>query len=105
MILKIKELRKKRHLSQKDLAEMAGISVSYLSEIESGKKSPNMRRIAQLAQAIGVRPLDLLTTDQFSEELKNHIVALGLLTEDQQNQIFQHAEALAFQKSVLSKDQ
>jgi transcriptional regulator with XRE-family HTH domain len=37
---RIKQLRKERHLSQREFAERIGISQNYLSQIEKGKFAP-----------------------------------------------------------------
>lgn len=52
--LKVKQLRQEKNLSLNDLAEKSSLSVSYLNEIEKGKKYPKAEKIAQLAEALGV---------------------------------------------------
>lgn len=52
--LKIKQLRQEKGLSLNDLAEECSLSVSYLNEIEKGKKYPKAEKIAKLAEALGV---------------------------------------------------
>ncbi len=52
--IKIKSFRIERELSLKDLSKKAGIAVSYLSEIESGKKYPKPEKMISLARALGV---------------------------------------------------
>ncbi len=55
--LKARRLAKK--LSQEDLAEKAGISVSYVSMLERGQRSPPLDTLESLAKALGVRAADL----------------------------------------------
>lgn len=50
--LKIKKLRSRHDLSLKDLANKSGLSVSYLNEIEKGKKYPKVEKLAELAGAL-----------------------------------------------------
>ena len=38
--LKLRELRTERHLTPAELARLCDVSVSYLNEIEKGKKYP-----------------------------------------------------------------
>lgn len=45
-----------------DIAERAGISPQYLSEIERGRKEPSSEMIAAVIGALGVDLADLLTT-------------------------------------------
>lgn len=56
----IKSLRLKRKMSQDALATKAGISTSYVSEIERGNRSPPLDTIEKLAMALGVPPQRLL---------------------------------------------
>jgi DNA-binding XRE family transcriptional regulator len=51
--------RKKRGLSQATLAKRAGITQSYLSEIEIGRKSGDVQTLRKLADALKT-PLDNL---------------------------------------------
>ena len=50
----VKILRKHHGLTQKDLAERAGISRPYLTEIETGKKDGSIRAMKSLAEVLGV---------------------------------------------------
>jgi len=50
----IKVLRTIRGIDRKDLADRAGLSYSYLAEIENGKKSPSASAQKALADALGV---------------------------------------------------
>ena len=52
--LKIKQLRQERQFSLNELAEKSQLSVSYLNEIEKGKKYPTVEKIVQLAKALDV---------------------------------------------------
>lgn len=49
----IAELRKAKNMTQKELAEKAGISSHYLSRIEMGKR-PGIKAAAMIANALGV---------------------------------------------------
>lgn len=59
--LKVKELRQERQLTYQQLNRLSGLSVSYLSEIESGKKYPKGDKIAVLADALGVQYDELVS--------------------------------------------
>lgn len=50
--LKIKKLRMDQDLSLKNLSEMSGLSISYLNEIEKGKKYPSIEKLSGLASAL-----------------------------------------------------
>lgn len=52
---KIKELREKKGLSLKDLADLTGFSTALLSQMENHLVSPSLGTIIKLASALGVR--------------------------------------------------
>ena len=60
---RIRFLRSAHHLTQEKLAELAGISVDFLSLIERGKNSPSFENLADLADALGVSVAQLFTFD------------------------------------------
>ena len=51
---RLRQLRLKRKLSQEDLAYRVGMDVSYLSEVENGRKEPCLRKIKELAQGLDI---------------------------------------------------
>jgi len=56
----VRRLRAKKKLSQKALADKVGISVSYVSMLERGQRSPPLETIEKMAKALGVPPASLL---------------------------------------------
>jgi DNA-binding XRE family transcriptional regulator len=66
--------RKKRGMSQDTLAKRAGITQSYLSEIEIGRKSGDVRTLRKLADALKVS-LDHLVPEKPIKEVTQR--ALG----------------------------
>ena len=65
--IKLKLLRESRHLTLAELAHKAGLSTSYLAEIEGGKKYPKPERILHLAQALEC-PYDELTSTKLGAD-------------------------------------
>lgn len=55
----LRELRQEKGLSQEELADKAGLHRTYISQIERGLKSPSLRSLQQIAEALGV-PLSTL---------------------------------------------
>ncbi len=51
---RLRSVRKKRGISQSQLADLIGLSTSYVSEFETGRKTPNIRTIGKLAVALEV---------------------------------------------------
>ena len=52
--LKIKEIRQEKGITYQELKEKTGLSISYLSEIENGKKYPKGDNIMLLSTALEV---------------------------------------------------
>ena len=55
----IKVVRTEQGVEMRELAERAGISYSYLAEIENGNKTPTSDVLLAIAQALGLRPSGL----------------------------------------------
>ncbi len=54
------QARWRKDLSQRDVADKAGISISYVSMLERAQRSPPLDMVETLAKALGVTPLSLL---------------------------------------------
>ncbi len=65
-------MRTERALSYAELAEQTGMSLSYLNEIEKGKKFPKEDKIELLARALQVTVPELTSAD-----LKNNLAPVG----------------------------
>jgi mannose-6-phosphate isomerase-like protein (cupin superfamily)/DNA-binding XRE family transcriptional regulator len=48
------DLRKKRQMSMRELAEQSGASTSFISQVETGKTNPTVAKLQNLATALGV---------------------------------------------------
>ena len=57
---RIKELRKRRRLSQEDLADRAATSAKYLSRVEVGRQSPTLDLLLRLADGLDIEPYEML---------------------------------------------
>ncbi len=58
------ELREERRTAERtlaDVAEQAGVSTQYLSEVERGLKEPSSEVLGAVAGALGLRLVDLTT--------------------------------------------
>jgi transcriptional regulator with XRE-family HTH domain len=56
------ELREERHRQERtlaDVAEQAGVSTQYLSEVERGRKEPSSEILGAVSGALGLRLVDL----------------------------------------------
>jgi hypothetical protein len=72
--VKLKQLRQDKGFSLKELAEKTDLSISYLSEIEKGKKYPKPEKIIQIAQALDVSFDELVSIKV--DEARNPLTAI-----------------------------
>ncbi len=75
---KIKEYRKKKNLTQAQLAELVNVDDKHISCIESGKNFPSPDLIERLATYLDVEPKDLFEFYylQDIEDLKSDIIKM-----------------------------
>jgi transcriptional regulator with XRE-family HTH domain len=59
---RVRELRKKRGLSQEGLALESDLDRSYVGGVERGERNISLENIEKLAKALGVHPSELLRT-------------------------------------------
>lgn len=50
----IKKRRKTLNISQRDLAEMAGIGLATIKDIERGKGNPSMGTVSRIMEVLGM---------------------------------------------------
>lgn len=58
---RVRHFREKKGFSQNHLAELAGISSTYIYQIESGKKCPTVEYIDFICTALGVSLSDFFS--------------------------------------------
>lgn len=61
--LKVRQLRQEKGLSFASLSELTGLSISYLNEIEKGKKFPKEDKLNKLAQELNTTPNQLISSE------------------------------------------
>jgi transcriptional regulator with XRE-family HTH domain len=57
--MNLRELRHERMITQREVAERAGITVTTLSRIENGKVIPTFKTIRNLAEVFGISPQEM----------------------------------------------
>lgn len=58
--MRIKEARKKKGLTQEQLVEKMGVSIAYLSKVETGKIHINLERLSQICAILGITEGEIL---------------------------------------------
>jgi transcriptional regulator with XRE-family HTH domain len=56
----LRKERRARNLSQRELADEAGLSFKHVGEIERGRRFPRLGTIADLERALGLSPEELI---------------------------------------------
>lgn len=56
-------LRREQGLTQEDVEARSGFSQQYLSGLERGKRNPSIVTLYEIAQALGVSHVELVTPD------------------------------------------
>jgi transcriptional regulator with XRE-family HTH domain len=57
---RLKELRRERVLSLRELEERSGVSYNTIWRIEDGRQGAHPRTVRKLADALGVQPSELI---------------------------------------------
>lgn len=56
----VRDWRKRRCLSQEELALEAGMKRSYVSDVERGTRNPSVKALERLARALQIDPVELV---------------------------------------------
>jgi len=64
---RIKDLREKAEMSQKDLAYTADLDRSYIASIENGQRNVSIVNIEKIAVALGVSLKNFFYDDKFDD--------------------------------------
>jgi len=62
----IKSDRERKGLTQKQYGEQIGISDSYLSNIESGRKQPTIETLDKILSVIGLGSVEVLVNEKIN---------------------------------------
>jgi len=90
--LNIRALRKARGLTIAQLAELVGVSVPHISEVERGKKNLNNHLMTRISAALGVQPEALIASE--GDHLGKILTILGNLQDDDRKRVEDFAAAL-----------
>lgn len=94
MKVRIKELRTAKKLTVEQLASALGMSKSYVSELENGRKEINGRRLEAFAKFFGVQVPDLISDPDVKADLFDHLAVVKMLSEEDKLAVQRHALSL-----------
>ena len=95
MGMRIREIRKNRGLTGEQLADMIGVSKGYVSELETGKKTPGAGLVLRLADALRVEAYELYEgtlPEQKAAAMRAHMEVMAQLDD---------ADRAAIEKAAL----
>ena len=81
---RIKHFREQKGLTVNGLANLAGISQSYLRDIELGKKIPTVEYLEYICDALKISLVNFFDVEDDSDEMKKLI---NSLTKEQQDSL------------------
>lgn len=67
---RLRQIRAEMGKTQEEFAEMAGMSVDFLSLIERGRNAPSFKKLEQMIKGLGVSAAYLFTFDAASSRKK-----------------------------------
>lgn len=65
--MSIREVRRRKNITQKQLADAIGVNYTVISKYESGKVSPPSGRLARIAEVLGVSVDELIESQKPSD--------------------------------------
>ena len=75
--LRLKDIRRHKGLTQEQLADLSGLSIQFIGEIERGKRNPSLTSLKAIAEAVELSVADLLNVDEFqmsTDEMRKFII-------------------------------
>jgi len=100
---RVRTERLARHLTQQELADLAGLDTAHLSRIESGKAVPSINMVKKLADALGLRIAEMFS-DVPAHKTRDHGWAekMGAMVREMTPR--QRTKVLRVLKSIVEKD-
>lgn len=90
---RIVQLRKKRNITTNKLANMAGISQSYLRDIENGKINPTVEKLEYICEALNISLLEFFENETSSHDLS---LAISKLTEKEKDALLNFLNTIKY---------
>ncbi len=88
---RIRYQRKKRNLSQEELAEMSDLSTSFIGQLERGSKQPTIDSLYKITNSFGMslsdflRDIDYVYKDEDSYGIKSYVLIEQVHLSDQRH--------------------
>ncbi len=100
--LRVKQLRKMRKMTTKELSALCGVSQSTISKLENGNRTPDIPIIQKICDAFGITLLDFFMTEKVDEPLSDSLVELIYIAKQLDEE--QVEKLCAFLRSFIEKE-
>lgn len=88
---RIRQLRTERNLSRNSLANLSGVSPTYIAQLEEGLKSPTVEYLSYICDALNISLYVFFMNKQRENRINE---ALSKLTDEQQDLLINFIEKL-----------
>ena len=96
---KIRLIRRNREMTQEQLAELSGLSLQYIGEIERGTRNPSLTSVENLSVAFDLPIAELFSLEEFklsAEELRQILIKQVENADEERLRSFFHMGQLFF---------
>lgn len=94
---RLKFFRESRNLTKSRLAQLAGVSQSYISDIEAGKKNPTVEVLSRICDALGISLVEFLSGETNETGLNPETARFAKIVEklpaEERRALMQYVEA------------
>lgn len=95
----IRETRKGKGLSQKELGKILGVSGAMIGQYETGQRKPRLDTLQRIAAALGVDWTELVPVDQRATTIVAHVIEkAGLTVKDKDGNIIRQGDGKPWRK-------
>lgn len=99
----IKRAREERGFTQEELAELAGISHSHLSKVETGTRAIGMKTYVKILEALEVTPVLVSEVERTEKNTELLLRFICILKECQETELQFYLDIIESMKGSLSK--
>ncbi len=105
---RIKTIREKKGMSQKELITAVGLGAPMYSRIETGKAEPSLTTLEKIAKALGVKLVDFFEADNnnleeinsYDASLMEKVKTIEELNAEEKKMVFAFVDALVGKKKL-----
>ena len=73
---RIRHFREQKHMNKNELANLAGVSPTYVYQLEKGEKSPTVEYLGYLCDALGITLCDFFSQNKENDYDRIHALSL-----------------------------